>query len=227
MGKATRTSHFCIYSGKKSPAYVTSFEVGDVESQNLGEVAQATAESALDFEDDVIYECDDASYISFLVRTDWTSSSCCDRLRKSHAQLIAGGTFIAVALLGSIISISKNKNWHKTEHIIHFVVYTVATALLASAVFYSELNGPLSCDESMKDEFELAKSDPRVTKYTLSESRESGFWLLVICLAFTAALTLGQTIIMILTWRKIIDSPYTSFSSAISAPAQPTGSLFF
>lgn len=151
------------------------------------------------------FKCDDRVMTSivdssFGSMNKTTKFECCDRMQKSHTRLIVGASFLAAALLGSIIAVAaglgdKNIGWHVIDRLIHAVVYIVATGLLGSALEFSQKNGVLTCNDSFEN---LAKNIPKeVAIYDTNEDHEEGFWMIVAALAISAVLALVESVIFI------------------------------
>jgi len=137
----------------------------------------------------------------FPVTNETIKFECCDRIQKSHTRLIVGASFLAAALLGSIIAVAaglgdKNIGWHVIDRLIHAVVYIVATGLLGSALEFSQKNGVLTCNDSFENAMKgLPKSLSDL--YDTNEDHEEGFWMIVAALAISAVLALVESVIFI------------------------------
>lgn len=152
------------------------------------------------------YECDDKKLsdtftAAFSTITNETIKfECCDRIQKSHTRLIVGASFLAAALLGSIIAVAaglgdKNIGWHVIDRLIHAVVYIVATGLLGSALEFSQKNGAMTCNDSFENAVKSLPKEQAI--YDTNEDHEEGFWMIVAALAISAVLALVESVIFI------------------------------
>ena len=188
------------------------------------------------------YECDDKKISSYWGDADPGETikfECCDRMQKSHTRLIVGASFLAAALLGSIIAVvsglgDKNTGWHVIDRLIHAIVYIVATGLLGSALEFSQKNGVLTCNDSFETFLNKVEEEQGMSNvYDTNEDHEEGFWMIVAALAISAVLALVESVIFIVETSHrggFLVSPKTeeaAFGTETSTNGARVGSLFF
>jgi hypothetical protein len=143
-------------------------------------------------------KCDDTFMTNYLNHPDIqlnATMSCCDRLNHSYPRLVAGVSFVMVAIFGTVVALALhfwniNYNWHIIDRLVHTIVYLVATGLLASALYFSDVSGPHFCNNSIEG---YLNENGRINFTT---HREIGFWLIAAGLGIVAFLALVQLSIL-------------------------------